>query len=643
MHFTKNNSLFIGCCLLLIFGLTSKSNPFESKPDRSGFSIVQDENKRFWIKDPDGEKILSIGVNHIVEAHNFRPPPETTYYDAVKEIFDGDVNQWKESVLSILKDSNFNTIGCWSTPALNDCGLYETVILYLAGHEKDKCYKGFDPDFETEADKIARDVASRYSEQEMIMGIFLDNEMPWFGLTPWTDQANFTLLENALSFDETHFAHLAGKKFIKTRYRSLVGFEDAWGIEIGSWDKISPKLLQRSRTEQAMKDRDDFIELAAEKYFSVAAKISKKYFPGSLNLGVRFAGTAPVPVIKVCGKYCDVISVNDYRFGKPDMIHLATYWVNGQKPLMITEYSWRGKENKSGNPNTGGAGSVVPTQQDRADRNTAYLEELFQYPMLVGAHWFEFSDQSPQGRFDGENSNYGVVSIKHERYGTLLTAMKEINSKVHMIHSSTTRPIPIEIPEPESVKFAIGQYPDRPPVLNILELFKHNFWHASDANMELVDTANKATIDGFRFKVNTGTTGWGCGIDIEGPLSQLTENKIAHDWDGYSQIEIELELPQDWNYYVFLNEGAAAFLSTEQERLYSDDGESFTSHGLYSDGNRSTITLRLDRDTFNRRTVYGNQEGKNKVDLTSMRSVALYFPQGQGEGQITLFKVQFKK
>ena len=42
---------------------------------------------------------------------------------------------------------------------------------------------------------------------------------------------------------------------------------------------------------------------------------------------------------------------------------------------------------------------------------------------LVGYHWFEHADQPAEGRFDGENSNFGTVTIDDRVYEELTRAM----------------------------------------------------------------------------------------------------------------------------------------------------------------------------------------------------------------------------
>ena len=85
---------------------------------------------------------------------------------------------------------------------------------------------------------------------------------------------------------------------------------------------------------------------------------------------------------------------------------------------MLTEFSLKAKD--SGLPNTRGAGKPVATQQDRAEHFERYVTRLAQMPFLVGYHWFQYSDQPAEGRFDGENSNHGVVNGKDEPWTVLV-------------------------------------------------------------------------------------------------------------------------------------------------------------------------------------------------------------------------------
>ncbi len=57
-----------------------------------------------------------------------------------------------------------------------------------------------------------------------------------------------------------------------------------------------------------------------------------------------------------------------------------------------------------------------------------------QNPNLVGYYRFVHCDEPKEGRFDGENSNYGVVNILDGVYTELIQAMIEINTQAETLH-----------------------------------------------------------------------------------------------------------------------------------------------------------------------------------------------------------------
>ncbi len=65
----------------------------------------------------------------------------------------------------------------------------------------------------------------------------------------------------------------------------------------------------------------------------------------------------------------------------------------------------------------------MPTQAERAQRLAQFLGSALELKYLVGYDWFQFFDESPQGRsFDGEDSDYGLVDIDGKPYEGLVAA-----------------------------------------------------------------------------------------------------------------------------------------------------------------------------------------------------------------------------
>ena len=128
----------------------------------------------------------------------------------------------------------------------------------------------------------------------------------------------------------------------------------------------------------------------------------------------------------------DVVSFNNYDRQPPKM-RLARIHEITSAPVMITEFSFKAED--SGLPNTKGAGRPVATQQDRADGFERYVTALAALPFCVGFHWFEYCDEPKEGRFDGENSNYGLVRINDEPWEILTERMTAVNVRIEALHA----------------------------------------------------------------------------------------------------------------------------------------------------------------------------------------------------------------
>lgn len=602
--------------------------------------IFRDSNGKFWFAGPDGRQFLSIGVDNVI-CEQWNPRPDTDYYAPLETIYGGDFEKWNDFASRLLRDNGFNTFASWSDPRLHGKGMYSTICLYVIEHVQARCLEGLRPGFEEKVRSNTLKMLAKYNDLDNCIGFYLDNEMPWFGKSGWDDIPTHTLLEVAFSMDKDDPARLRAKKFLVEKYKTPKSFSDAWGRPLGSWSDLDEKFLRVCLNEQTQKDRDEFSELVADAFFEPACRIVRQIAPRKLILGVRFSGPAPAGVIRSCGKHCDVISYNNYQASpEPDVDLMTNYWVwSGKKPLIITEYSWRGEENTSGNPNTGGAGSVVKTQKERGENYSKYVESMLAYPMVVGAHWFEFADQSPQGRFDGENSNYGIVDIKNRPYKELLQAMAVTNRKVENIHRDSPFQAPEKIAKRPPVVFSPGQHPSRPPSLDLLAekpIRGPELFNAADASF----TADR--IDGaIKLNYDTGFQ-WGCGALFFGPETMALKSgpKNATDLDGYSSLVIDAEIGKGLLFEIIVDEaGVDVAGALNYDVSAGDDGESFSFTGLAGTGKREKI--KLDLKNLKPRLTWGNQKGFRKVDINAMKGVGILLMPGQGKGEIKLYSLKF--
>jgi len=52
-------------------------------------------------------------------------------------------------------------------------------------------------------------------------------------------------------------------------------------------------------------------------------------------------------------------------------------------------------------------------------------------PYIVGTHWFQYGDQSPTGRGDGENYNIGLLDICDTPFSELIDNVREIGHRLY--------------------------------------------------------------------------------------------------------------------------------------------------------------------------------------------------------------------
>ena len=598
-------------------------------------TIERDSKDHFWFKTPDGTRLFSVGINNI-SSKPFMPRPKTQYYEPVSTIFGGKWDAWSTSVRQIMNDAHVNTVGGWSDPAVaTSKGIWRTPVLYTTGAEGERCLDSLRPGFEAKVEKNVREALAKYPDRSDILGVFLDNEMPWFGANGWDNTPNYTLLEKAFTLPVTDPARVAALDALKARHKTIEAFNAAWKLEVKSWDAISADVLRTSSTDAAAEDRTRYTSAAAERFYEVSAAEVRKQAPELLILGTRFAGDAPTCVIAACGRVCDVVSLNYYSGPKVPARVLAQFYVLTQKPLMLTEFAWRAKDNQSGCPNTQGAGAVVLTQAERAAHYTEFVEDLASYPMVIGAHWFEWADQSPQGRFDGEDSNYGVVDLKHNKYEALLKAMTNTNAKVASLHEGTTKEIPSVVPAPEGVTLKSGQHPERPPQVEMLGNWMHEpeIWGAADSKLTYAKTDSTVKL--------TFTTGqsYGAGISLYMPQANHAKGATepVGDVDGYNEVVLEADAPAGLEMNFVLAE--ANCVKSGSSTL--DDGESFLSESFVAKSGRQTYKVPLAK--FKHNAFHGNQGGTKGIDMASVGNIGLQLHGNPQSGVVTVYSFRLEK
>jgi hypothetical protein len=415
---------FWASVVLLVLPLAA-SSPSLAQP--AYFRVEQREGV-WWLVDPGGAPGLSIGVDTIrYEGDRILGTGAAPYLEAVQKRY-LDRASWGQAVLARLRSWGFNTIGAWSNPQLEDLDMPYTVILDIAGRAGANWQQGrpadvFDPHFEEIAARtIAQEECGRRAQSRLLIGYFSDNELRWG--PDWRGKE--TMLTMYLELPSTAMGRESAITFLRQKYRDDIRrLSRAWNIKAQDFAGVP----SRASTESFQADADEFLGLMASRYFEVCARAIHAADPNHLYLGARFAGRVPDAAMRAA-RSADVVSVNIYDFDPQPLVR-HVFEMTG-KPVLITEFAFRAED--SGLPNTRGAGPKVPSQAGRAKAYAEYLTQLESQPEAIGCHWFQWSDEPKQGRFDGENSNYGLVDITDQPYTEFVTAVTAANKAATGTH-----------------------------------------------------------------------------------------------------------------------------------------------------------------------------------------------------------------
>lgn len=391
-----------------------------------GYYRVEQKSGVWWFVNPSGELEISIGIDNVSYRgdliHGTTVHP---YFDRVSKLYPSE-DAWGKAEIARLRSWGFNSLGAWTTPSLFSYQMPYTVILDIGTHSGADWLKGtpldvFAPRFETTARDIAAKQCAPRAHDKYLLGYFSDNELRWG--PDWRDKQN--MLTMYLNLPSTAPGRQHAIAFLKQKYSRIAQLNRAWGSHASSFDDIP----SHAATKAFEADNSDFLGIVAAKYFEVCIHAIHSADPNHLYLGAKFAGMPPDPVLRA-SHVADVVSVDTYDFDpRPAVKHIYELT---QRPILVAEFAFRAEN--AGLPNTQGAGPKVPDQAARARAFTSFVTELESLPGAVGYQWFEWCDEPKQGRFDGENSNYGLVNIDDQPYTQFVTDVKAANSEATAVH-----------------------------------------------------------------------------------------------------------------------------------------------------------------------------------------------------------------
>ncbi len=422
----------------------------------SGFFHVENMNDKWWCITPDGKWFYAVGTDHCNYNGHWCEKLGYNPYGRNNQQKYPSVDDWAKETVQRLTSWGFNLVAAGHSEQLRHQGLAHTLWLGV-GVEFSSIsdivpkvhWTGvpnvFDPRFAAFCKIRARQILTDYVDDPWVFGIFIDNELEWFG-------KNYGLggvFDEAMKKGPDHTAKIALVKMLQSKYSDIKHLNTAWKTTFENFDSIlNIDRIDAPAFDNALaEDKLQYLSLVADTYFAVTTAAIREVDPHHMILGCRFAGDAPQPCWQAAGKYCDIVSVNQYprinienRRLPAAIADLVKFHKWCGRPLMLTEWSFPALD--SGLPCLHGAGMRVQTQQQRAKAFEIYQSTLFRLPFMVGSDFFMWVDEPALGISSTfpEDSNYGLVNEDNKPYEALTATAACLNPRVYEIHSQPYDP-----------------------------------------------------------------------------------------------------------------------------------------------------------------------------------------------------------
>jgi hypothetical protein len=395
-----------------------------TKTKATGFFRVEKLNDRWWFVDPDGHLFFSTGADSTSPWMGTRtegrdgvfaalPPRElrapgyranqgrlASFYtwNLARRFGTNYAEPWADLTLRRMDAWGFNTIANWSDPRLWAAKRKPYVVMLRGWGIDAGSYLGmpdvFSEDFPKKADAAAAEQCAPRKDDPWLLGYFVANEPPWPGR-------------------ETQIA------------AAILG---------GPTNAIQRELKAFLGDADTPARRREFVNRCVEKFLEVVNAAIRRHDPNHLNLGLRF-GNRPSEEMLRASRGFDVFSMNSYATEVNRQTLEMAYRIT-EKPILIGEFHF-------GTPGRGLAAGLVQcaSQEERGVAYRYYVEQAAAHPAVVGAHWFEWSDEPNTGRFDGENYNIGLIDVTDRPYTELVEAAKVTHARLLDVHSGKLPPV----------------------------------------------------------------------------------------------------------------------------------------------------------------------------------------------------------
>ncbi len=289
----------------------------------------------------------------------------------------------------------------------------------------------FAPEYEANSATFAENELKPMAEDPYLLGYFMHNEPEWM-FQEGVNIAYELLVKPEPLESRRHFA-----AWLQARYGDAARLSEAWSVDIDSFERLREPLPRGvTLSERGMADLREYEQILIDAFGQIPMAACRKAAPNHLNMGLRYSRVTE-RILTSC-KAFDIFSFNCYRKRPEDVIALAR---KAGKPMLIGEWHFGAPDN--GLFRTALVSAVSQEERGRAYRR--YMERVASDPAMVGAHYFEYNNQTLMGRFDGEHMAHGLIDCTNLPYPAMAEAIKTTSGRLWDVLNGNVAPFDEEI------------------------------------------------------------------------------------------------------------------------------------------------------------------------------------------------------
>jgi len=432
----RRGVLLLACWLIAATPPANASGLPEATPAAAPFSIRQ-EQSGWWLVSPAGKPFFSLGVCVVTPGASRESfDPNNPGYAAWRH-YDSPA-AWADATLRRLKSWRFTTVGGWSDFATlrqsQEQSLWLTPVLHVGSTAGIPWWNMWDPNIIARMDAVAREQILALRDDPRLLGYYSDNEIGWWNAALW----KMTLEQAPTSGQRRRLLQLLRDTYQDDWARLLRDFEPQ---KADNWRELQDGgMLYLRGGGRGIEVMRKFLGLMAQRYYQLVHDVIRKYDRRALILGDRYQSFYYPEVARAAAPWVDAVSTNlnaSWNDGSYLHCYLDTLHQLTGKPILVSEIYMAARENASGSRNSKGIFPVVTDQQERAAALRTTLVALARTPYVLGMDWFQYFDEPPLGRDDGEDFDFGLVDIHDRPYGEVTDVFASMD-----LPSLKLRPVP---------------------------------------------------------------------------------------------------------------------------------------------------------------------------------------------------------